>query len=171
MRQWDHDRYLGVHKRLLGAAGIPRFRSRSRHRIQKCHYARTGSRRHDRARNQPFCAISIRPQYKVVKKALPQTSWRGISGYLSNTAIKGSKPTSPRCVKDQISCSIHARIFIQTAEQVSPDHSPKKIGERPSRILLWVWRHSKARLHRDSTHIWEHNPHPSDSSSPQSYGS
>ena len=126
MRQWDHDRYLGVHKRLLGAAGIPRFRSRSRHRIQKCHYARTGSRRHDRARNQPFCAISIRPQYKVVKKALPQTSWRGISGYLSNTAIKGSKPTSPRCVKDQISCSIHARIFIQTAEQVGPADSPKK---------------------------------------------
>ena len=126
MRQWDHDRYLGVHKRLLGAAGIPRFRSRSRHRIQKRHYARTGSRRHDRARNQPFCAISIRPQYKVVKKALPQTSWRGISGYLSNTAIKGSKPTSLTCVKDQISCTIHARIFIQTTEQVSPDDSPKK---------------------------------------------
>ena len=171
MCQGDYDRYLGVHKRLLGAAGIPRFRSRSRHRIQKCHYARTGSRRHDRARNQPFCAISIRPQYKVVKKALPQTSWRGISGYLSNTAIKGSKPTSPRCVKDQISCSIHARIFIQTAEQVSPDDSPKNIGECASRILLLVWRQFKASLHRDRTYTWEHNPHPSDPSSPQSYGS
>ena len=150
MRQWDHDRYLGVHKRLLGAAGIPRFRSRSSHRIQKCDYARTGSRRHDRARNQPFCAILIRPPYAVATKALPQTSWRGISGYLSHTAITGSEPTSPRCVKDQISFSIQARIFVQTADQVSPDNSPKilKTPARETSLSGASFRNARAATER-----------------------
>ena len=97
--------------------GIPGLRSRSRHRIQTCHHARTGSRRHNRTRSQPFCAISIRPRYAVVTKALPQTSWRGISGHLSNTAIKGSESTSSRCMNDQMSVVVHARIFVQTADQ------------------------------------------------------
>ena len=132
MCQGDHDRYLGVHQRLLSPTGIPRLRSRSRHRIQKCHRARTGSRRHNRTRSQPFCAISIRPRYAVVTKALPQTSWRGISGHLSNTAIKGSESTSSRCMNDQMSVVVHALIFVQTAGQVSPDNSAKTL-ETPAK--------------------------------------
>ncbi len=170
MRQGDHDRYLGVHQRLPSPTGIPRLRSRSRHRIQKCHHTRTGSRRHNRTRSQPFCAISIRPRYTVVTKALPQSSWRGISGHLSNTAIKGSESTSSRCMNEQMSVVVHARIFVQIADQVSPDNSAKTLGDTCQRDPD-EWCVSPQRACRDRTNIWDHNSAPSNALSPLPYAS